>query len=167
MRNKQDNANKSCSYVPATRDGDMRLSARRSGLHVGFVAAAQIFCVTESSPPRVASPKLFVINAHSGLHIEDKGLEKAIEMVCNQITNYVNHLGAQSKYNQTLTIAAVKIVDHFMKQTEADNFFDFVLEFPRLKTDFKALVKAHYSFDIFSSEKAKKVYLEPDLLPFD
>jgi hypothetical protein len=40
-------------------------------------------------------------------------------------------------------------------------------EFPRLKTNFRELMACHYGFDIYTSEKAKMKYLEPDLLPFD
>lgn len=115
------------------------------------------------------SPSLFSHEAHlrlAWIHLYRHGLEGGIKAVCDQITNFVNHLGAQDKYNHTLTVAAVKVVHHFMQQVDYDNFFDFILATPRLKTDFKTLIESHYSFDIFNSEKAKKEYLEPDVLPF-
>ena len=42
-----------------------------------------------------------------------------------------------------------------------------MIEFPRLKNNFRELISSHYGFDIYNSEKAKMKYLEPDLLPFD
>jgi hypothetical protein len=114
-------------------------------------------------------PALFSHEAHLRLayiHIKKYGLEQAIENICSQITNYVRYLGAEDKYNQTLTVAAVKIVEHFIRKATATTFCDMVLEFPRLKHNFKDLIEQHYGFDIFHSEKAKAEFLEPDLIPF-
>lgn len=74
---------------------------------------------------------------------------------------------AKNKHNKTLTITALVIVNHFMQRSSANNFPNFAQEFPRLKTDFRGLINAHYSFDIFKSQKAKNQFLEPDLLAFD
>ncbi len=114
-------------------------------------------------------PGSFSHEAHlrlAWIHLKKHGLETAIATVCDQLTNYVNHLGAQDKYHKTVTVAAVIIVHHFMQRANTDNFFDFVLKFPKLKKDFKGLIESHYSFNIFQSEEAKGSYLEPDLLPF-
>lgn len=113
---------------------------------------------------------LFSHEAHlrlAWIHIKNYGLSKAIDNVCNQLVQYTKHLGAENKYNKTLTVAAVKAVYHFMQRTTANNFADFIAGFPRLKFNFKELMAAHYQTDIFSSEQAKKEFLEPDLLPFD
>lgn len=113
---------------------------------------------------------LFTHEAHlrlAWIHLTREGLDEATKTVCQQIINFVTHLGAKSKYNQTLTVAAVRIVHHFLQQSDADNFFDFILQSPQLKTQFGALLKKHYSFDVFNSETAKRQYLPPDLLPFE
>lgn len=115
-------------------------------------------------------PTLFNHEAHlrlAWIHLTEKGLEAGIKAVCHQVTTYVNHLEAQSKYHVTLTIAAVWIVNHFRQSAKSDNFFDFILEFPQLKRDFKGLIGSHYSFNIFDSESARLHYLEPDLMPFE
>lgn len=114
-------------------------------------------------------PATFSHEAHlrlAWIFLRKKGLQKGIKSICNQITNYVNHLGAQDKYHHTLTVAAVHIVHHFMQASDIDNFGDFILASPRLKADFKGLIQAHYSFDIFQSKQAKEEYMEPDVLPF-
>jgi len=67
----------------------------------------------------------------------------------------------------TLTIAASKAVAHFIQKSKSNSFHDFILEYPRLKNNFKDLMNAHYKIDIFNSAKAKKEFIEPDLLPFD
>ena len=115
------------------------------------------------------SPGLFSHEAHlrlAWIHLNREGVKVARKNISNQIINFVKHLGAQDKYNHTLTIAAVEIVHHFMQHTPRDNFFDFILASPRLKTNFKELIASHYSFDIFTSDAARKKYLEPDLVAF-
>lgn len=116
------------------------------------------------------NPAIFTHEAHlrlAWIHIKNKGVEGAIDTVCSQLLAYVDVLGARSKYNKTLTVAAVRAVYHFMLKSESENFQDFIAKFPRLKYNFKELIGFHYGVDIFNSEQAKRVYLEPDLLPFD
>ncbi|RIJ37356.1 hypothetical protein [Pontibacter oryzae] len=115
-------------------------------------------------------PSIFSHEAHlrlAWIHIRKYGITKAIENVQAQLQNFVAHVGAESKYNMTLTVAAVKAVHHFMRKSDADNFADFVAALPRLKYNFKELMNCHYGIDIFSSEAAKTAFLEPDLLPFE
>ncbi|TMU55338.1 hypothetical protein [Flagellimonas algicola] len=115
-------------------------------------------------------PSQFNHEAHlrlAWIHIQKYALETAIGNVCTQLRTYVEHLGATDKYNTTLTVASIKMVNHFMGKSNSNNFPDFMIEFPQLKTRFKELIGAHYAVDIFNSEQAKKKYMEPDLLPFD
>lgn len=115
-------------------------------------------------------PELFSHEAHlrlAWIHITRYGIENAISNIQSQIKNFVRHVGAEDKYNETLTIAAIKAVYHFMLKSKANNFKDFIKEFPRLTNNFRELINAHYGFDIFNSKQAKIEFLEPDLLPFD
>ena len=115
-------------------------------------------------------PTLFSHEAHLRLafiHIRAYGPDQAIKNVCDQLAAYVTHLGATDKYNMTLTVAAVKAVYHFMQKCKSNDFIGFITEFPQLKFEFKRLMQSHYDFDIFNSEKAKKTFLEPNLIPFD
>ena len=100
------------------------------------------------------------------IHIDKYGIEQALINVDSQLYSYVCSLGAEDKYNKTVTIAAVKAVYHFMQKSNSNNFKDFILEHPRLKTNFKELLDKHYSIDIFNSDIAKSSFLEPNLLPF-
>jgi hypothetical protein len=117
----------------------------------------------------VLDPAIFSHEAHlrlAWIYINKYGLNKALGYIPTQIQNYVQKLGATDKYNHTLTIASIKVVNHFICKSRSVDFAEFILEFPRLKYNFKDLLDCHYSFDIFSSKNAKKRYLEPDLLTF-
>jgi hypothetical protein len=116
------------------------------------------------------NPLLFTHEAHlrlAWIHIEKYGVDRAIDNICDQLKRFVCKMDAAHKYNCTLTVAAIRTVYHFRLRSESDDFPSFVQEFPGLNNNFKALLEQHYTLDIFSSEKAKKRYLEPDLLPFD
>lgn len=114
-------------------------------------------------------PSLFNHEAHlrlAWIHIRKYGFEKAVANIETQLKNYVAHLDAADKYHQTLTIVAINAVHHFTQKTETDSFQTFIQAFPELKTDFKALINSHYSYDIFNHAEARKTYLKPDLIPF-
>jgi len=114
-------------------------------------------------------PSLFNHEAHIRLawvHISNYGIDQAILNIDEQLIKFVASLGAEDKYNKTVTVAAVKAVHHFIQKSKSNNFKNFINEFPRLKTNFKDLLSQHYSIDIFKSENAKSSFLEPNLLPF-
>lgn len=115
-------------------------------------------------------PTLFTHEAHlrlAWINIKSHGIEKAVELTQHQIVSYVQHLGANDKYNATLTVAATRAVYHFMLKVNTWSFEEFIAKAPQLKTEFKKLIESHYGFDIFNSQEAKAKYLEPDLCEFD
>jgi hypothetical protein len=119
---------------------------------------------------RSFQPEVFSHEAHlrlAWIHINKYGIDRAIQNINNQLLDFVNMLGAADKYNQTVTTAAIRAVYHFMLKSSTSSFQEFILENPRLKSQFKDLLFSHYKTDIFKSEKAKREYLEPELLPFD
>ena len=114
-------------------------------------------------------PAIFNHEAHlrlAWIHVRQHGVEKAVEVVTGQLKNFVGILGFKDKYHHTVTVAAVRAVNHFMTDSTTENFEEFIKEQPRLKTNFKDLLNQHYSSDIFTSKEARNKYLEPDLLPF-
>lgn len=114
-------------------------------------------------------PALFSHEAHlrlAWIHIQQYGRPQAEFNIQKQLQSFVASVGATDKYHATLTVAAVRIVGHFIQKSSADSFSQFIEEHPSLKTAFKALVEQHYSFDIFSSELAKASFVEPDLAAF-
>ncbi|MGI9548106.1 MAG: hypothetical protein ACR2MM_12760 [Flavobacteriaceae bacterium] len=114
-------------------------------------------------------PGVFTHEAHlrwGWLLLEACGLEVAVERACSQLKQYTAQLGVEDKYNETITIAAIRAIQHFRLKNKNESFYEFIDRAARLKTSFKELMSAHYSEDIFRSKKAKQKYLKPDLLPF-
>ncbi len=88
-------------------------------------------------------PAIFSHEAHlrlTWIHLDKYGLEQAKENIQNQLQQFVRHLGAEDKYNERLTIAAVQVVYQFMQESETTNFQDFIDQFPQLKSDFRTLI---------------------------
>ncbi|AZQ60733.1 hypothetical protein EI427_00465 [Flammeovirga pectinis] len=113
-------------------------------------------------------PALFNHEAHlrlAWLYITTFDLERAEYEIQKQLQNYVKIVGASDKYHKTLTIVAVRMVNHFIQKSKSTNFGNFIREFPQMNKEFKQLINTHYSFNIFTSEKARQEFLEPDLLP--
>ena len=114
-------------------------------------------------------PVLFTHEAHlrlAWLHLSNYGESRAIDNITRQLRQYVVHLGATDKYNETLTVAAVRAVKHFMKKKQTATFYDFITAHSSLKYNFKGLIGQHYSFDIFNDAQAKAAYISPDLAEF-
>ena len=115
-------------------------------------------------------PMVFSHEAHlrlSYLYLKQEGIEQAIAKITSAIKHYVQYLGVQDKYNETLTVVAVRVVYHYMLKGETKSFTELIDQYPSLITKYKKLLAQHYGFNIFQSEKAKEIYLEPDLLAFN
>lgn len=115
-------------------------------------------------------PECFGHEAHlrlAWIHIGQYGITQALENICTQLRSFTKRVGAEDKYNHTLTIAAARTVFHFMQKSRSNNFHDFMQEYPRLRTHFRELIFAHYSTDIFTNERAKREWMEPELLPYN
>ena len=94
------------------------------------------------------------------LCIKQYGPDVAQKNLTQQIPAYANHLGEPSKYHETLTIASIKTINHFIEKATATTFGAFILEFPQLINNFKGLIEQHYSNDILWSSKAKKEFIK-------
>lgn len=115
-------------------------------------------------------PAIFTHEAHlrlAWIHIRKYGIDTAIANICTQLKSFTKFLGVADKYNETVTVAAIRAVYHFTLQSKADTFETFIAEHPRLKTTFKQLLSQHYSIDIFTDPTAKSIFVLPDKLPFD
>lgn len=115
-------------------------------------------------------PDLFNHEAHlrlAWIHIKKYGIDTAIDNICDQLMAFVKQHGVEGKFNKTLTVAAIKAVDHFISRSNKTDFLHFLQQHPRLKYNFKDLMASHYGVDIYHSATAKKEFVQPDLLPFD
>jgi len=116
------------------------------------------------------NPNLFTHEAHlrlAWIHINNYGIETAKINIESQIRKFVKHVGAEAKYHQTITIAAINAVNHFKKRSKANEFHNFIEQNSQLKTNFKNLINSHYSYNIFKSDKARIKYIKPDIQPFE
>jgi hypothetical protein len=144
------------------------LILHKKGMHTHLALTDLAF--EEQFARHEISPSIFSHEAHLRLayiHIEKYGIALAVENICAQLKSFVAFLGVPEKYNETVTIAAIKMVYHFRSKSTANNFQDFIRENPRLKNNFHDLLSQHYTVDIFTAEKAKKMFLIPDLEQFD
>ncbi|MFC4220366.1 hypothetical protein [Flagellimonas marina] len=115
-------------------------------------------------------PKLFNHEAHlrlAWIYIQNHGEQIAIEKSCSSIKHFDAIHGKGDKFHTTITVAAVKVVHHFIKKSKSNTFADFIEEFPNLKTAFKEILNQHYELNIFSSDGARSAYIAPDKLPFN
>ncbi len=101
------------------------------------------------------------------IYLQRYGEDRAIEKACGGIRAFARHHGDADKFHKTLTVASIKIVNHFVQGSSADHFSNFIRENPGLGHSFKELVERHYSGSLLGSKKARGEYLPPDLLPFD
>ena len=118
----------------------------------------------------ILNPSIFSHEAHlrlAWIYLHKCSKQEAEERIQIGLQKFVSAIGAKDKYNATITLAAMKAVDHFRLKLDTNNFHDFIITFPKLKSNFKALMRAHYSFDIYNSMKAKTTFLQPDLIPFN
>lgn len=114
-------------------------------------------------------PSMFTHEAHIRLayiHIKKYGVQQAQQNMIDQIRGYAASLNVPMKFNKTVTIASIQIMNSFMMKANGNSFTELLEEFPVLKEDFRSLVSKHYSFNVFSDLSAKKAFIEPDLLPF-
>ncbi len=111
-------------------------------------------------------PSLFSHEAHlrlAWIHINKYGVDQAALNLCEQIRIFDKTFDDGTKFNVTVTVAAVKAMHHFMQKSTTTNFADFIAENPRLQHNFKELLGYHYSQDIFSDETDRVVWVAPDL----
>lgn len=92
----------------------------------------------------------------SWILINKYGLDEAIIINNNIKEQYFIKALESDKFNRTLTRAYTEIVQHFMDKTPTNDFAKLLKEFPRLKYDFKALVKTHYGYNILKEHRKEE-----------
>ncbi|MTI40196.1 hypothetical protein [Fulvivirga lutimaris] len=117
----------------------------------------------------ILNPSLFTHEAHLRLayiHIKKYGQSMAAENICGQIKAFDQHFGDGTKFHMTITVAAVRMMNHFMNKQKGLSFKELIETYPRLIHSFKELIYQHYSFNVFTDSEARIKYLEPDLQEF-
>ena len=105
-------------------------------------------------------PELFSHEAQlrlSWILINKYGLEVANLKACKIKEQFYKKALNSNKFNLPLTKAYTEILHYFMEKSSTKNFNNLLMEFPRLKHDFKKLVKTHYGFDILKKHRNKEI----------
>lgn len=92
----------------------------------------------------------------SWILINKYGLDKAVHKNNEIKENYFKNALKSDKFNITLTKAYTEIMHHFMDKTSTNSFEKLLKEFPRLKFNFKNLVKTHYGYNILKEHRREE-----------
>jgi len=98
----------------------------------------------------------------SWILINRYGLEGATKKNCEIKENYFVNALKSKKFNLPLTKAYTEILHHFMERSSAKDFDKLLREFPRLKFDFKELVKTHYGYNILKEHRNEDLKPNPN-----
>ena|SRR5210317_400087 len=88
--------------------------------------------------------------------IQKYGTKVGTEKNCELKAAYFKNVLNSDKFNRTLTIAYSEILNHFMEQSNSEDFDTLLLEYPRLRYNFKNLVKTHYGYDILKEHRKEE-----------
>lgn len=105
------------------------------------------------------SPELFtheIMLRLAWILIQKHGLEVAIVKNATIKERYFKIALKSDKFNKTLTRAYVEILSYFMTKSKTTNFDKLLREFPRLRHDFKNLVKTHYGYNILKEHRQEE-----------
>ena len=101
-------------------------------------------------------PSLFtheVLLRLSWILIRKYGFKEAVTKNCEIKEQYYIKALNSKKFNVTLTKAYTEILYHFMEKSKTNDFEKLLREFPRLKYNFKDLVRTHYGYDILKEHR--------------
>jgi len=116
------------------------------------------------------SPSFFtheVLLRMSYILIKKYGLEVAIKKNCKIKENYYKNALHSDKFNYTLTRAYTEILYYFMQKNNKASFEKLLRDFPRLRYNFKNLVKTHYGYDILKEHRKEESHpAKPILFTF-
>ncbi|NLP56570.1 hypothetical protein [Lutibacter sp. B1] len=102
------------------------------------------------------NPSLFtheVLLKLTWILINKYGLKEAIVKNCELKEQYYIKALKSKKFNIALTKAYTEILYHFMQKSTTKDFDKLLREFPRLKYNFKDLVRTHYGYDILKEHR--------------
>ncbi|MDV7187354.1 hypothetical protein R3X25_08690 [Lutibacter sp. TH_r2] len=89
--------------------------------------------------------------------INKYGVEKAIAKNAALKENYFINAMNSEKFNISLSRAYVEIMYYFMEQSSHPQDFNRILNaFPRLKYNFRNLVKTHYGYNILKEHRKEE-----------
>ena len=101
------------------------------------------------------------------VYILKYGVDTAVRKLCKQILDFDKTSGTGRIFHKTLTSASLHIVHQYMLRAKSNDITSFLLEFPELSDDFKALLGQYYSPQLLAKTYARKNFVKPDLRELD
>lgn len=92
-------------------------------------------------------------------------LRQAIDLTCDGIERFANHLGVPGKYNRTLSEVLMLIMAYGGGADRTKPFDVFLAENPALVSDALGLLGRYYTGDLLNSPTARKTFVAPDISP--
>lgn len=93
----------------------------------------------------------------SWILINKYGLDEAITKNCELKEQFYIKALNSNKFNLPLSKAYTEILYFFMNKSSTKNFDKLLREFPRLKYNFKNLVKTHYGYNILKEHRKEEI----------
>ena len=114
------------------------------------------------------TPAEFDHRAHLRLayiHLVQRGLDHAAGAMRDSLAGFLQHHGIdRGKYHETLTVAWILAVRHFMERSPAADGADEFIDRNPMMLDSKIML-THYSADLLFSPEARARFAEPNLDP--
>lgn len=99
------------------------------------------------------------------LTLDNNDTEAAIQIICSGIKAYAESLGANDKFNHTMTDAIIRIITKRRNAMPVKSWRAFKDENQDLFLNAKSVLNQHYSDELLQSERAKNSLIHPDILP--
>lgn len=99
------------------------------------------------------------------LYLERHPLPEAAMYCALAIQKYAAGLGVPEKFHLTLTLAFMHIIAELRAQHPAGDWETFLAACPDLQRDAKGIVSRYYSAALLESERARRTFVPPDLVP--
>ena len=98
------------------------------------------------------------------LAVRHAGVPAAVSLVSDGIQRTARYAGAPQKYNATVSRAWVELVGHHAGSSASTGFDSFARQHPALLD--KRLLGRFYRPSTLAGERARRGWVEPDLVPF-
>lgn len=99
------------------------------------------------------------------IYLQRLSLDEAIECTCVGIARFAAHLGAEARFNRTLTEALVRLAVSHGAADRTVSWEAFLARAPELLLDCKAVLARHYSAELIACPEARYKFIPPDRLP--
>ena len=121
-----------------------------------------------TTPPSEFNHRAHLTVAFAYLHLSRLTVLQALERMRIGLYRFLDHNHvAREKYNETITLFWIKLIRSFLDRTDAKRPVADIANEMIASYGNSQLIFDYYSKEILSSEKARKMWIEPDMKRFD